>query len=151
MRNIYFQRMLAAIVMGLLMALATIAQSNKIKSKSFPPGPCHQNLRVCVANMQAQLNTVRAYVQRLKPGDKVSFNPQPDPPGDPDPWYRQARQAFGMLQEEIEDLSKYPPSEKVGAVNDAQEKLGRLGQASDRTSARAALAAMKPCIRRLSN
>jgi hypothetical protein len=151
MKSNYFLRTVLLTTLSLLTTFVAAAQPRKIKS-NFPPGPCHQNVKQCVSNMQAQLSTVRAYVTRLKPGDKVSFNPQPDPPGNPDPWYCQARIAFGLLQEEIADLAKYPPSErKVGAINDAREKFGLLAQASDTASARAALAAMKPCIRRLSN
>lgn len=150
MKRNHFLQTALVIALGLLTTLVASAQSTKSKSK-FPPGPCHQNVKQCVVNMQAQINSVRAYVTRLKPGAKVSFNQQPDPPGNPDPGYQKARVAFGLLQEEIADLAKYPPSEKVGAINDAQEKLGRLAQASDGASARTALAALKPCIRRLSN
>jgi hypothetical protein len=146
----YFGRTVLVLAFGLLTTFVASAQSTTMKSK-FPPGPCHQNVKHCVAAMQSQLNTVRAYVTRLKPGDQVAFNPQPDPPGSPDPWLRRAREAFGLLQEEIADLAKYPPSEKVGAINQAQEKLGQLAQAADGASARTALAEMKPCIKRLSN
>ena len=116
---------------------------------------CHENTRLCVKHMKSQLNLVAAYVMRVKPGDKIAFNPQPDPPGDPDPWYRRAREAYRSLHQEIADLSNYPPGPcKAGecrkAIDDAQLKFGRLGQASDRNSANEALAAMKPCISRLS-
>ena len=149
MMKLYFRQTIALMVITMLTALVAGAQSTT--HKAFPPGPCHQNLKQCVTKMQSQLNTVRAYLERLKPGDTVAFNPQPDPPGDPNPWYRRAREAFGLLKEEIADLSQYPPSErKVRAINKAQETLGRLAQASDRESANAALNAMKPCIKELS-
>src|SRR5882672_264314 len=111
MKNNYLLRTITTLALSVSTTFTVSAQSTRLKSK-FPPGPCHQNVKQCVSNMQSQLSTVRAYVQRVKPGDKVSFNPQPDPPGDPTPWYRQARIAFGLLQEEIADLTKYPPSER---------------------------------------
>src|SRR5258708_981425 len=101
MKSKYLLQAVLAIGLSLFAALVGVAQSEQRESKNFPPGPCHQNVKACAANMQLQLNRVAAYVKRLKPGDKVSFNPQPDPPGDPNPWYRPAREAFGLLQEEV--------------------------------------------------
>lgn len=31
--------------------------------------------------MRGRISLLRAYTRRLKPGDPVEFNPQPDPPG----------------------------------------------------------------------
>jgi len=139
----------------LVIALSFIAIAHGQTRPSHNQKSCHENTRLCVALMKSQLNLVAAYVQRRKPGDKVSFNPQPDPPGDPDPWYLRAHEAYKNLQQEISDLSKYPPGPcKTGvcrnAIDDAADKLGRLGQSSDRDSANTAVAAMKPCIKRLS-
>ena len=115
--------------------------------------PCHENPRPCLTQMKSQLSLVRAYVKRVKPGDKVTFNPQPDPPGEPN--YRRAMQAYRNLQEEISDLSTYPPGPcKAGecrsAIDDAQAKFDRLGQVSDRNSASSALTALSINFARLS-
>jgi hypothetical protein len=107
--------------------------------------------------MTAQISRLRAYVRHLKPGDKVTFNPQPDPPGDPDPWFRRASEAYQSLQQELSDLSKNSagrceaktPSCR-GAIDDAQAKFDRLGQVSDRASAKTALTSLSSSVQRLS-
>ena len=90
--------------------------------------------------MNAQIGQLRAYVAHVKPGDPVKFNPQPDPPGDPDPWYRNAGEAYRGLLAEFSDLSDHvtdvpiymssPPKANAGraAISDAQAKLNSLGQ-----------------------
>jgi hypothetical protein len=110
--------------------------------------------------MNAQISQLRAYVAHVKPGDPVKFNPQPDPPGDPDPWYRRASEAYRSLQAEFADLSSEIPNlrlspEKLNAgrnaVGGAQEQLSRLGQVSDRNSANATLNELSASVRRLSD
>jgi hypothetical protein len=155
MKGKYLLPVLAMLMIALSLEFVAVGQkAPKAKPRTDTPGPC-QNTKLCIQKMNAQLGIVRAYVKRLKPGDPVEFNPQPDPPGDPDPWYRRALQAYRGLQEEISDLSKYPPGPcKVGkcqdAIKDAQNKFGQLGRASDHNSANTALAAMKLCIDQLS-
>lgn len=156
MKSINTMRIFATLMIALSLQLAAAGQSTpRSIARAIPPVPCHDNTKLCIQRMRSQLSSLRAYVSRLRPGDKVEFNPQPDPPGSPDPWYRRAVQAFRSLQEEFADLSKYPSGPcKVGkcqdAIKNAQAKFGGVSQATNASSANAALAAMKPCIDQLS-
>jgi hypothetical protein len=89
--------------------------------------------------MNKQIGLIRAYVQRVKPEDKVAFNQQPDPPGNPDPGYRRAHQAYITLRGELADLSESSPwgrskrtwsQEQIhgwqSTVSGAQDKLNSL-------------------------
>jgi hypothetical protein len=129
-------RTVAVLTICLSAAFVAAAQN---RTKSFPPGPCRQGTKVCVQNMNKQISLIRSYVQRLKPGDKVAFNPQPDPPGDPDPWFRRANQAYITLRGQFADLSESSPwgrskwtwsQEKIhewqSTLSDAQDKLNGL-------------------------
>jgi hypothetical protein len=152
---------IAALAFCLSLPLAADAQRVKrSQAQAFPPGPCRQNTRLCLRQMNAQISQLRAYVAHVKPGDPVKFNPQPDPPGDPDPWYRRASEAYRSLQAEFADLSSEIPNlrlspEKLNAgrnaVGGAQEQLSRLGQVSDRNSANATLNELSASVRRLSD
>ena len=42
--------------------VATAQRKSKAQGRTIPPGPCHQNTRVCVQNMNKQINDLR---QRL--------------------------------------------------------------------------------------
>jgi len=130
---------LAVLTICLSSAFVAAAQSKTREGKSFPPGPCRQRTKVCVQSINKQISLIRAYVQRLKPGDKVAFNPQPDPPGNPDPGYRRAHQAYITLRGEFADLSESSPwgrsrrrwsQEQIhgwqSTVSDAQDKLNGL-------------------------
>jgi hypothetical protein len=136
MKSKVLLRTLAVLTICLSSAFVAAAQS---KTKSFPPGPCRQGTKVCVQNMNKQISLIRAYVQRLKPGDTVAFNPQPDPPGDPDPGFRRANQAYITLRGQFADLSESSPwgrskwtwsQEQIhgwqSTVSDAQDKLNGL-------------------------
>src|SRR5436305_1330644 len=78
---------IAALALCLSLAFTASAQKVRKAQSSIPPGPCHQNTKLCIQQMNAQISRLRAYVAHVKPGDTVKFSPQPDPPGDPDPWY----------------------------------------------------------------
>lgn len=137
MKNQLTQRLAAPAIMTLLLCGAAAAQ--KTSSKAFPPGPCHQNTKVCVQRMNSQLGVMRAYAKRLKPGDKVAFNPQPDPPGSPDPSFRHANEAFQSLQGELTDLSTWSEENANernvrGLVGETQSKLNKLSQPSSPAS-----------------
>ena len=150
----------------LLSAFVAAAQRQPKEAKSFPPGPCHQGTKVCVQNVNRQISLIRAYVQRLKPGDKVAFNPQPDPPGNPDPWYRRAHQAYITLRVEFADLSESSPwgrskwtwsQEQIhdwqSTVNVAQDKLNSLSLPAfgrTRDSAKETLDSLSASVRQLS-
>jgi hypothetical protein len=139
MKSRVLLRATALLTICLLWAFVAAAQTKIKEGKSFPPGPCRQGTKVCVQNMNKQISLIRAYVQRLKPGDKVAFNPQPDPPGDPNPWARRAHQAYLTLRGEFADLSESSPwgrskrtwsQEQIhgwqSTVSDAQDKLNGL-------------------------
>jgi len=139
MKSRFLGRTLAVLTICLLSAFVAAAQSKAKEEKSYPPGPCRQATKACVQNMNKQISLIRAYVQRLKPGDKVAFNPQPDPPGDPNPWFRRAHQAYITLRGEFADLSESSPwgrskwtwsQEQIhgwqSTVSDAQDKLNGL-------------------------
>jgi hypothetical protein len=102
--------------------------------------------------MNTQISLIRAYANHLKPGDKVAFNPQPDPPGEPA--FRRANEAYRSLDAEFSDLagwsSETPNLKSRAAISDAREKFGRLGQASDRASIYLALNSLSASVRRLS-
>lgn len=129
-----------------------------------PQETCKDNVRACLRNMEAQISLLRAYVRRVKPGDPVKFNPQPDPPGNPDPWYRHALEAYQSLRMEIPNLSESSPwgqykwtwsQEKIktwqNTTGEAQDSLSHLGQASDRNSVSRELNSLSASVRRLSN
>lgn len=139
MNSRFLLRTLSVLTILVLSAFFAAAQSETKEGKSFPPGPCRQGTKVCMQNINKQISLIRAYVQRLKPGDKVAFNPQPDPPGNPDPGYRRANQAYITLRGEFADLSESSPwgrskwtwsQEQIHAwqstVSDAQDKLNSL-------------------------
>ena len=142
MKNRYIRRVITIVAMCLALALVASAQRrSKAQGRAFPPGPsgpCHQNTRVCVQNMNRQISQLRSYVQHLKPGEKVIFNPQPDPPGIPAS-YRNAIRAYRSLMAEFLDLSsnsseiaglKGSPeklSSAQNAIKEAQAKLEGLG------------------------
>ena len=153
-------------VFSMCFALANVSVGQRrSKSRSvFPPGPCHQNTRVCVQNMNHQISLLRAYVQHMKPGEKVIFNPQPDPPGIPAS-YRNAIQAYRGLTAELSDLSNNS-SEIAGlkgspeklrsaqsAIGEAQTKLEALGNppiGDSHASTNQALGALGASVQRLS-
>jgi hypothetical protein len=166
MKSRVLLRTLAVLTICLLSTFVAAAQSNTKEGKSFPPGPCHQGTKVCVQNMNKQISLIRAYVQRLKPGDKVAFNPQPDPPGDPDPWFRRAHQAYITLRGDFADLSESSPwgrskrawsQEQIGGwkstVSDAPDKLNGLSLPAfgrTRDSAKETLDSLSASVRQLS-
>lgn len=166
MKSRVLLRTLAVLTICLLSAFFAAAQSKPTEGKSFPPGPCRQGTKVCVQNMNKQISLIRAYVQRLKPGDKVAFNPQPDPPGDPDPWFRRAHQAYITLRGEFADLSESSPwgrskwtwsQEQISGwkstVSDGQDKLNSLSLPAfgrTRDSAKETLDSLSASVRQLS-
>ena len=120
------------------------------------------DVKVCLQQIQQKISKLRAYARHVKPGDPVKFNPQPDPPGDPDPLYRQAREAYGDLQETLASLSESSPwgrakwtwsQEKITAwqntLREAQGKAESLGQSSDRRAANAALDNLSASVQKL--
>ncbi len=131
-------RVITILSMCFTLAIFVVGQRRSKSQGAFPPGPCHQNTKVCVQNMNRQISLLRSYVQHLKPGEKVIFNPQPDPPGIPVS-YRNAIQAYRSLTEEFSDLSnnsseiaglKGSPeklSSAQNAIKEAQTKLEGLG------------------------
>lgn len=151
------------LMMICLVLVFTVAARNGVQTKP-PQEICKDNAKLCLRNMEAQISLLRAYVRRVKPGDPVQFNPQPDPPGDPDPWYRRALEAYQSLQVEIPNLSQSSPwgrakwtwsQEKIKAwqntTGEAQDKLSRLGQSSGRNSASRELNSLSVSVRRLSD
>ena len=153
MKNRCTLRATAVLTICLLSVFVAAAQrKSKAQGRSIPPGPCHQNTNVCVRNMNSQISLIRAYAGQLKPGDKVTFNPQPDPPGEPA--FRRANEAYRRLEAEVSDLagwsSETPNLKSRAAISDAQEKFGRLGQASDRASIYLALNSLSSSVQRLS-
>lgn len=167
MKSKYIFRATTVLTIGLLSTFAASAQSKPTETKSFPPGPCHLGTKACVQNMNKQISLIRAYVQRLKPGDKVAFNPQPDPPGNPDPGFRRAHQAYITLRGEFADLSESSPwgrskwtwsQEQISGwkstVSDAQDKLNGLSLPAfgrTRDSAKETLDSLSASVRQLSN
>ena len=167
MKSTALLRTLEVLTICLLSAFVASARPKSTASKNFPPGPCRQGTKACVQNMNKQISLIRAYVQRLKPGDKVAFNPQPDPPGNPDPWYRRAHQAYITLRGEFADLSESSPwgrskwtwsQEQIhgwqSTVSDAQDKLNSLtlpafGRSPD--SIKETLDSLSASVRQLSN
>ena len=129
MKNRCTLRATAVLTICLLSVFVAAAQrKSKAQGGSIPPGPCHQNTNVCVRNMNSQISLIRAYASHLKPGDKVTFNPQPDPPGEPA--FHRANEAYRRLEAEVSDLagwsSETPNLKSRAAISDAQEKFGRL-------------------------
>lgn len=121
------------------------------------------DVKVCLQQIIKKISGLRAYVRHVKPGDPVEFNPQPDPPGDPDPWYRQGLEAYKSLQREFSDLAESSPwgrakwtwsENQISAwkktVGEAQERLGRLGHSSDRNAANMTLNDLSVAVQRLS-
>jgi hypothetical protein len=122
--------------------------------------------KVCLAQILKKISQVRAYVKHVKPGDPVEFNPQPDPPGDPDPWYRQGREAYKSLQEDFASLSESSPwgrgkwtwsqsqiSSWKSTISDAQAKLNNLALPAfgrNRASINQTLNSLSASVQRLS-
>jgi hypothetical protein len=128
-----------------------------------PQATCQDNVKLCFQQINQQISQARAYVRHVKPGDPVKFNPQPDPPGDPDPWYRNGLAAYKRLQGEFAALSESSPwgrsqwtwsQNKIEAwrktVSEAQRKLEGLAQSSDRRAANVALNDLSASVQRLS-
>ncbi|MEP6946707.1 MAG: hypothetical protein ABJA02_12380 [Acidobacteriota bacterium] len=136
--------------------LAVLAYGQK-PPRAAPPNdnkPCHEYTHLCSVRIKKNYAALEVYVRHLKPGAKVGFNPQPDPPGDPSPLNRTAMDAFQRLQIDFYDLSKYPPGPcKDGAcheaIDGANRQFGMLGSASDPRSATAAIADLKPAVDKL--
>jgi hypothetical protein len=147
----------ATAALALCLSLPLAARAGD-KQRGFPPGPCHQNARLCLQQMNTQIGRLRAYVRRHKPGEAFTFNPQPDPPGIP-PLYRQANEAYRSLLAEFADLSdnaeiaglNSAPSR--AAIGDAQDKLRSLAglpAGDSRAAASQALDALSASVQRLS-
>lgn len=164
MKNRFTLLTIAALALCLSLPFAAHAQRNqKAQGRAIPPGPCHQNTRLCLQRMNVQISKLRAYVAHVKPGDTVKFNPQPDPPGDPDPWSRSAGEAYRSLLAELSDLSDhvtdapiyiFPPQKANAgraAISDAQAKLNSLGQSPKRSEVNVTLSQLSASVRRLSN
>src|ERR1043165_5346465 len=99
MKSKYILRAVALLMFCLSLAFAASAQRVE-KAHGLGPNPCHESNRTCLQEINKKISQVRAYVKHVKPGDPVEFNPQPDPPGDPDPWYLEGRAAYKGLQED---------------------------------------------------
>jgi hypothetical protein len=116
--------------------------------------PCHEDTHLCSTRVKKDFAAIDAYVKHLKPGAKVGFNPQPDPPGDPSPLYRTAMNAYQRLQYDLYDLSNFPPGPcRIGACHDAidgaNNQFGMLGNATDQRSASSTISELKFDIERL--
>jgi hypothetical protein len=122
------------------------------------------DVSVCLRQIQQKISRLRAYVRHVKPGDPVKFNPQPDPPGDPDPWYRQGIAAYKSLQEQLASLSESSPWGRSkwtwsqgqmdgwkSHLTEAQGKLNSLAQATDRNAATPLLDQLSASVQRLQN
>jgi uncharacterized protein YukE len=152
-----------------VVALSLIVLSSVAVTVARPNSPTRPALsgctdtKVCLQQIKEKISQLRAYVRHVKPGDPVKFNPQPDPPGDPDPWYRQGLEAYKSLQAEIPNLSESSPwgrykwswsQEKIktwqSTASEAQDILSRLGQATDRNAANTALNNLSASVQRLS-
>ena len=157
-------RLCAITLLAISFSLALTA-SAQIVSKAHARGlkTCHENINLCLQEINGKISGLRAYVRHVKPGDPVEFNPQPDPPGDPDPWYRQGLEAYKGLQRDLSDLAESSPwgrskwtwsQDRIGSwkntVSEAQEKLNRLGHSSDRNSANMTLNDLSASVQRLS-
>jgi hypothetical protein len=156
MKSRFTLKATAALALCLSLPLAARAGD---KQRGYPPGPCHQNARLCLQQMNTQVGRLRAYVRRHKPGEAFTFNPQPDPPGIP-PLYRQANEAYRSLLAEFADLSdnaeiaglNSAPSR--AAIGDAQDKLRSLAglpAGDSRAAASQALDALAGSVHRLQN
>src|SRR3954467_2411525 len=139
MKSKYTLRAIALLAICLSFFFTASAQRVE-KAHMLGPNPCHEGTKLCLQEINKKISQVRAYVKHVKPGDPVEFNPQPDPPGDPDPWYRQGLEAYKSLQREFSDLAEGNPSGRGKAawsqeqmsvwksgVGEAQERLNRLG------------------------
>jgi hypothetical protein len=146
---------------AILIALPIVASAHAGSNR--PWNDCHTEPQGCLHKMLAQIKQIRVYlVAHVKPGDPVEFNPQPDPPGDPDPWYRKANEAYFGLTQEFADFTSHqaeipllkPTSQRraafESAVGDAQTQLTRLGQRSDRQGATSSVTALTASINRIS-
>jgi hypothetical protein len=167
MKSRYILRAIAIPAFCLLSAFTVSAQKTAKVQAALPPGPCRRNAKVCFQRINAQLGQLRAYVRHAKPGSEVTFNPQPDPPGDPDPWYRRAHEAYITLHQEFADLSESSPwgrskwtwsqeqiHEWQSTVSDAQDKLNNLSLPAfgrNRASINETLDALSTSARRLSD
>jgi hypothetical protein len=149
-----------ALISAVLIALPLVASA---KTKPAGPGDCHNDPGGCIHRMQVQLKQIKVYlVAHVKPGDPVEFNPQPDPPGDPDPWYRKANEGYAALTQEVADLAGNQTEVKLTrstpqrreafgtAVRDAQTQLTRLGQRLNKREANTAFGLLNGAVGRIS-
>src|SRR5437763_15982115 len=103
MKSKHLSRIIVMLVITLLLATVALGRGGQKTKPRNPEQTCAQNAKLCLQTVMKQVSMVKAYVSRLKPGDPVTFNPQPDPPGEP---YRvQAARAFQNLQREFSELS----------------------------------------------
>lgn len=155
--------LLRVVVLSLIALLSVAATVARPESPARLMQNGCSNVKLCLQQINKKISQVRAYVRHVKPGDPVKFNPQPDPPGDPDPWYRQGLEAYKSLQAEIPNLSESSPwgrykwtwsQEKIkswqSTASEAQDILSRLGQATDRNAANTALNNLSASVQRLS-
>ena len=146
---------------AIVFALPLIAMAHG-RVRVRPGGDCHVSPRGCTNKMKFQIKQIHAYlVAHVGPGDPVEFNPQPDPPGDPEPWYRKANEAYFGLTTEFADLAEHEadtplnrPNEQRRAafrtaVGEARSQLARLGQRSDRKTAAGTLSSLADSVNRV--
>jgi hypothetical protein len=161
MKSLYALRAVLVLAFCLSSSVAASAQGGP---SSPPRQTCQDNVRQCLQEMRGRISLLRAYVRRLKPGDPVEFNPQPDPPGSPDPWFRRANDAYAGLRAEIAGLSESSPwgqykwtwseEQKQGwrnAVGDASARLERVGHSPNRAAFSSALGELAGSVQRLQN
>jgi hypothetical protein len=164
MKSKYTLRAIALLAICLSLFLTVSAQ--RVEKAHGQVNPCHEGTKFCLQEINKKISQVRAYVQHVKPGDPVEFNPQPDPPGDPDPWYRQGREAYKSLQESFASLSESSPwghakwtwsQSQIGAwkntISDAQAKLNNLSSPAfgrNRASIKQTLNSLSASVQRLS-
>jgi|GraSoiStandDraft_24_1057298.scaffolds.fasta_scaffold604508_1 hypothetical protein len=165
MKSKYTLRAIALLAICLSFFFTASAQRVE-KAHMLGPNPCHEGTKLCLQEINKKISQVRAYVKHVKPGDPVEFNPQPDPPGDPDPWYRQGREAYKSLQENFASLSESSPwghakwtwsesqiSAWKNSVSDAQAKLNNLALPAfgrNRASINQTLNSLSASVQRLS-
>jgi hypothetical protein len=141
-----------------VLSLFVLSSAAPARPASPPPGGC-DNAGLCLQQIEQKIRNLRAYVRFLKPGDPVELTKEPH---ESSPQYRQGFEAFSSLRELFASLaqsspwggSKPWPQRDADAwrsyLSDAQAKLERLGQASSRNAASAALGSLSASEQRLS-
>ena len=156
------KRQLLFVSLVLLGAMVMNRASAQAAPPSAPPtidsmGSILQSKGIILQHVQSltnKLKDLRVAAGKLKPGEAGGLNPQPEPPGIPDPTVQELRSGLSSIRGELTKLSSVADKAKVAQsqskLAEAQAAVNRLARARDQKSANAALDDFAAALKALS-